>query len=183
MSVKCDGCGKEVKPQVVRQVGVVGEGGRGGANKDWKKPGVKTLIRKTVQLSTHPIYSIFYWVFGTATPTQYLLPDIVRKRCWLYSDTFVRDSMHFLKKKYLTGQGLPNFCWGVAGDGWQKNTQILHVQVLVGRGREAWPSAPKMRLRHAADLGEGTVSLTYTKQHQDGADPQNSGQYIKLLQC
>ena len=29
-------------------------------------------------------------------------------------------------------------------------------------GREAWPSAPKMRLRHAADLGEGTVSLTNT---------------------
>ena len=159
--------------------------GWGGANKDWKKPGVKTLIRKTVQLSTHPIYSIFYWVFGTATPTQYLLPDIVRKRCWLYSDTFVRDSMHFLKKKYLTGHRTrsPKFLLG-GGRGWLAEKYANPARASVGwTGREAWPSAPKMRLRHAADLGEGTVSLTYTKQHQDGADPQNSGQYIKLLQC
>ena len=100
MSVKCDVCGKEVKPQVARQV--VGEkGGRGQVNKDCiKKPGVKTLIRKAVQLLPHHIFNL--WVYGMPTPRQYFFHTLSENlgvfRYHFYSEFF--SSCDIRNKKY-----------------------------------------------------------------------------------
>ena len=67
MSVKCEGCVKEVKPQVVKQVVVIVEEG---ANKDW----CKNIDKKDCPtFLPHQIYSIFYWVFGKTSPRQKIL--------------------------------------------------------------------------------------------------------------
>ena len=101
MSVKCDVCGKEVKPQVARQV--VGEkGGRGQVNKDCiKKPGVKTLIRKAVQLLSHHIFNL--WVYGMPTPRQYFFHTLSENlgvfRYHFYSEFFSKCDIR--NKKYI----------------------------------------------------------------------------------
>ena len=61
--------------QVVEVLGAREKGGWWQANKDWKKPGVKTLIRKTVQLSTHQIFKLILGLWDGHTKTIFL-PDI-----------------------------------------------------------------------------------------------------------
>ena len=121
------------------------------ANKD--KACCKNVDKKDCPTSHIP------WDDPHTPPRQYII-QMLLKKLDISNSFFVTQDLQIVLELFL-------FC--------SSSVQVLEWWEGEARLR---PSVLEMRLRHAADLGEGTVSRKKTKQHQDVT--QNFGQWADV---